>query len=97
MFHILQTKHSRANDSIEEFGYNVDVLHMNDTAKFPGIGAASQTVMFQPLCGLFQQTKNLPLRYAPLEIELELANVLEPIIDLEAPFTVANTSMLWII
>ncbi len=25
MFHILQTKHNRANDMIEEFGYNDDI------------------------------------------------------------------------
>ena len=52
--------------------------------------------MFQPLCGLFQQTKYLPLRYAPLEIELELADVADPIVsDFTAAFTDANTSFLW--
>jgi hypothetical protein len=80
---------------IEEFGYNADIGYLNTEAKLPGIGAVSQTVMFQPLCGLFQQTKYLPLRYAPLEIELELADVLDPIINLEAPFLAANTSLLW--
>ena len=69
MFHILQTKHSRANDMIEEFGYNDDISKLDTVAKLPGIGATSQTIMFQPLCGLFQQTKYLPLRYAPLEIQ----------------------------
>jgi hypothetical protein len=95
MFHTLQTPHSRANDMVEEFGYNVDIAFLNTVAKFPGIGQASQTVMFQPLCGIFQQTKYLPLRYAPLEIELELADVLDPIINLDAVFTAANTSQLW--
>ena len=60
--------------------------------------------MFQPLCGLFQQTKYLPLRYAPLEIELELADVLDPIVsvfsddnDATNPslFKAINTSVLW--
>ena len=94
MFHILQTRHSRSNDMIEEFGYNYDIEDMNTVDLFPGI-QNSQTVMFQPLCGLFQQTKYLPLRYAPLEIELELADVLDPIINLETPFLAANTSQLW--
>jgi len=95
MFHTLQTPHSRANDMVEEFGYNVDIAFLNSVAKFPGIGQVSQTVMFQPLCGIFQQTKYLPLRYAPLEIELELADVLDPIINLDATFTASNTSQLW--
>ena len=94
MFHILQTAHSRSNDSIEEFGYNYDIRFLSDVAKLPGI-ETSQTVMFQPLCGLFQQTKYLPLRYAPLEIELELADVLDPLINLDATFLAANTSQLW--
>jgi hypothetical protein len=67
---------------------------MNTVDLFPGI-QNSQTVMFQPLCGLFQQTKYLPLRYAPLEIELELADVLDPLINLETPFLAGNTSQLW--
>jgi len=94
MFHCLQTRHSRNNDAIEEFGYNYDIEDMTTVDLFPGI-QNSQTVMFQPLCGLFQQTKYLPLRYAPLEIELELADVLDPIINLETPFLAANTSQLW--
>ncbi len=103
MFHILQTKHSRANDMIEEFGYNADIWNLGTVAQLPGIGTASQTVMFQPLCGLFQQTKYLPLRYAPLEIELELADVLDPIISDfvvadaadATKFNADNTSLLW--
>ena len=30
--------------------------------------------MFKPLCGLFNQSKYLPLRYMPIELELELAD-----------------------
>ena len=58
--------------------------------------------MFQLLSGIFQQTKYLPLRYAPLEIELELADVLDPIVSVfkdEANpgdvFKESNTSTLW--
>ena len=104
MFHILQTKHSRGNDMIEEFGYNADIWNLSTPALLPGISTtASQTVMFQPLCGLFQQTKYLPLRYAPLEIELELADVLDPIVSEfvladandASKFNPDNTSLLW--
>ena len=103
LFHILQTRQSRANDMIEEFGYNYDIWALDNTVKLPGI-QTSQTVMFQPLCGIFQQTKYLPLRYAPLEIELELADVLDPIVSegfaLEADpdatkFKASNTSLAW--
>ncbi len=68
MFHILQTKNSRANDMIEEFGYDDDISKLSTEALLPGIGSTSQTVMFQPLCGIFQQSKYLPLRYAPLDL-----------------------------
>ena len=96
MFHILQTRQSRGNDMIEEFGYNQEIAELNTVALLPGIGQTSQTVMFQPLCGLFQQTKYLPLRYAPLEIELELADVNDPIVsDFAGAFLEANTSVLW--
>ncbi len=103
MFDILQTKHSRANDMTEEFGYNDAISKLSTTQSLPGIGANSQKVMFQPLCGLFQQTKYWPLRYAPLEIELELADVLDPCVSelaLESStdvgvFKESNTSQLW--
>ncbi len=58
--------------------------------------------MFQPPCGIFQQMKYLPLRYGPLGIELELADVLDPILSdfilADAvdtiKFIAANTSIL---
>jgi hypothetical protein len=36
--------------------------------------------MFKPLCGIFNQTQYLPLRYMPIELELELADNDAPII-----------------
>jgi hypothetical protein len=96
MFHVLQSKNSRANDVIEEFGYKDDISELITRALLPGIGANSQTVLFQPLCGIFQQTKYLPLRYAPLEIDLELADASDPIVSgFTAEFTEATTSVLW--
>ena len=39
------------------------------------------TVGFNPLCGLFSQFKYIPLKYAPITLELELVNsITEPII-----------------
>ena len=40
------------------------------------------TVLFKPLSGILNQNKLLPLRYAPITIELELVDdALEPIIS----------------
>ena len=74
------------------------------TATNPGIVQGGfQTVMFQPLSGILQQTKYLPLRYAPLEIELELADAADPVVTLFAletdttplVFKASNTTTLW--
>jgi hypothetical protein len=52
--------------------------------------------MFKPLCGLFNQTKYLPLRYMPIELELELADNDAPIItDFNTLYTAENTSKTW--
>jgi len=96
MFHLLQTPASRLNDSIEGFGYNDALVNLDTTTSLPGFNSY-QTVMFKPLCGILQQTKYLPLRYCPLEFELELAGADEPIVTpgSSAAFTTANTSGLW--
>jgi hypothetical protein len=52
--------------------------------------------MFKPLCGLFNQAKHLPLRYCPIEIELEVADNDEPIVTkVGTVFTAATTSNVW--
>ena len=98
LFHILQSNHSRLNDGGEEFGYNYDISSLSTPDLLPGI-ATSQTVMFKPLCGIFAQTKYLPLRFCPIEIELELADVDEPIIigstSSTDVFTETNTAAKW--
>jgi len=92
MFNILQTEGARANDGAEGFGGDRDIKDLGSTALLPGVDTF-QTVCFKPLCGLFMQTKYIPLRYCPLEIELELADVTEPIVSPAiAPFTDGNTS-----
>ena len=106
LFHLPQSPASRKNDMIEGFGHNIPISQMNTTIKFQGI-SDKQSVMFKPLCGLFHQTKYIPLRYCPIEIELELADTLDPIVTAGSPvlsdagvasstiFTTANTSQLW--
>ena len=90
------SRDSRLNDAIEGFGLQTDIEKLNDPLKLHGINHY-QTVMFKPLCGIFQQTKYLPLRYCPLEIELELTDQYEPIIKplASTQFTPTNTSELW--
>jgi hypothetical protein len=95
MFNILQTVGARANDRAEGFGNNADINKLDSVALLPGIDSF-QTVCFKPLCGLLMQSKYIPLRYCPIEIELELADVTEPIIyGTYGGFTAANTSYNW--
>ena len=97
----MQSSNSRLNDTAEGFGYPVRIDSLNTTAAHPGI-TYFQIVMLQPLSGIFQQTKYLPLRYAHLEIELELADQTDPVASkLEAEavqgdvFKASNTATLW--
>ena len=95
MFSILQTPHARSNERAEGFGGNVDIKHLNTEGLLPGI-TNFQTVCFKPLCGIFMQSKYLPLRYAPIEIELSLSDATEPIVSEQlGNFTTANTSYLY--
>ena len=103
LFHILQSPQSRLNDDAEAFGYGDDITKLHDQNLLPGI-ENKQTVMFKPLSGLLSQTKYLPLRYTPLEIELELADPEDPIVvggtvnfdgGNNTEFTTVNTSAKW--
>jgi len=66
---------------------------------FPGIApGASQNVCFKPLCGLFNQSKFIPLMWCPLTLELEIVSnasgcVVEPIVG--GAFNTTNTSINW--
>ena len=92
---------SRDNDAAEAFGFihNKHVTYKNTT--FPGIkpGQGLQ-VLFKPLSGLLNQNKMMPLRYAPITIELELVdNAEEPIWSNNIAGTdaivAANNSLVW--
>ena len=70
---------NRVNTKVEGFGNNWEKDKLASPEKLPGI-KKSQTMCFKPLCGILMQTKFIPLRYCPLEIELELADMDDPII-----------------
>ena len=79
----------RLNEGCEGFGYTDDAEGLTNPGALPGIWGGNgtitfsknQTVSFKSLCGIFQQTKYIPLRYCPIEIELELADNDEPIVS----------------
>ena len=103
MFSCLSSSDSVTNIDAEGFGQrwnreaDYNVPYNADT--YRGIyGGQSQTVLFKPLSGLLNQSKYLPIRYAPLTIELEIvSNSNDPIIsDLTGTvFTGENTSVAW--
>jgi hypothetical protein len=97
MFNIFENAETRLNDMCEGFGSFDDIKELEEIGELPGIKSGSyQTVMFKPLCGIFNQTKYLPLRYMPIEIELELADNDAPIItNFNALYTALNTSVSW--
>ena len=69
MFKIFENPQTRLNYMCEGFGYFDDVLYLDEIGDIPGIKPGMyQTVMFKPLCGLFNQSKYLPLRYMPIEL-----------------------------
>ena len=95
MFDILATPQARKNAQAEGFGYDRPVDELNTLALLPGI-ARFQTVCFKPLAGILQQAKYIPLRYCPLELELELNDTDQPIINsIYEPFNNTNTSDFW--
>ena len=98
------------NLDIEGFGHRWDDhaqkhVHSWNTFTMPGILVGKkQTVMFKPMLGLINQSKLLPVKYAPIVIELELCNSnLDPIItagkknapSTTAIFTTDNTGSNW--
>jgi hypothetical protein len=79
MMHLLIAKESRENDSAEAFGVLADAQNWSNEQLSANIlkGIAkgdSMTVMFKPLSGILSQNKMIPIRYAPLVLELELVS-----------------------
>ena len=68
LFHMMKPSEKRSNDSIEGFGDWSDSVS-------DGIDAGkTRTIGFTPMSGLFSQGKYLPIRYASIQIELELVS-----------------------
>jgi hypothetical protein len=72
MLHVLTSKQNRSNDDVEGFGYRWDDEDCYPKSGFItrgpsgllGIaGGNSKTVTFKPLCGLFNQSKYIPLMW----------------------------------
>ena len=68
----------RSTDRAEDYGKS-------------GLVGVSRRVLFQPMFGFFSQDKLLPLRYCPIQIELEsVSSFMDAIIKRDV-----NTSDLW--
>ncbi len=77
MMQFFVAKDSKDNDAAEAFGKYYDKHDDADdtTIDFPGIcGGQGVQVLFKPSSGLLNQNKMLPIRYAPITIELELVD-----------------------
>ena len=75
MFRILEAEDTNKNNDAEAFGQRVDKYTTFDTEKIAGIKPnQTQTVLFKPCSGLFNQPKMLPIRYMPITIELEIVH-----------------------
>ena len=99
MFDILSSPQARLMAKAEGFGDNTPVQELVSPMALPGVRRL-QTVCFKPLCGLLMQTKFIPLRYCPIEIELELADNDDPIMTewyglATGDPTAARTSTQW--
>ena len=56
------------NDSIEGFGGT------SPTELWRLTPHTTRSAMFKPFCGIFNQDKYLPIRYAPIQLELEVVS-----------------------
>ena len=68
MFHLMKPSEKRKNDGIEGFG------DWDDTVTDTIDNGKTRTIGFTPMSGLFSQGKYLPIRYAPIQVELELVS-----------------------
>ena len=68
LFHMMMPDEKARNDLIEGFG--------GTSPTEPGRLAphTTRSAMFTPFCGIFNQDKYLPIRYAPIQLELEVVS-----------------------
>lgn len=110
LFSSLQNENVRDNDDIQGFGYRWDsstalnAVEGSQDDLLPQISAGkSKVVNFRPFCGLFNQSKFLPLKYMGyLILEFELCDTNDAVITpatysgaYATVFTTANCSKEW--
>jgi hypothetical protein len=98
MMSILTSPDSRGNQAAEAIGIHWDTEGGGYTTAQGIPGGTALTVLFKPLSGLLNQNKMLPIRYAPITIELELVDtVTDPIIVTQGTgtFAAATNSQDW--
>ena len=106
MFKLLKAEDTNVNDEAEAFGQKIDKYTVFNTETIAGIKPTqTQTVLFKPCSGLFNQPKMLPIRYMPITIELEIVHDnTEPVVSNSSPGTdgfditnnvTGNTSTSW--
>ena len=101
MFGILSTPKTTACTKEQHFRSNTDLRSIPNPNTIPE-HSRQMTVCFKPRSGLLIQSKYTPLRYCPLEIELELADLDDPVISNEfnlppdiAAALIASMSVSW--
>jgi hypothetical protein len=94
MMSILTSPDSRGNQSAENLGIHWDTGSGTYTGASAIPGATALTYLFKPLRGLLNQNKMLPIRYAPITLELELVDsAKDPILPVQGTGTfVANVT-----
>ena len=87
MFKLLKAEDTNVNDEAEAFGQKIDKYTVFNTETIAGIKPTqTQTVLFKPCSGLFNQPKMLPIRYMPITIELEIVHDnTEPVVSNSSP------------
>ena len=78
MMHMLSTNNNSDNDDVEGFCYrwdSKDNYTTQDLAHLPGIPSGlPANVCRQPLLGLFNQSRLIPLMRCPLTLEFEIVS-----------------------
>ena len=77
-----EEQHSIAGEGFCNFDYKHATEQQNDSRSTyrledddkSGLVGVSRRVLFKPVSGLFNQDQLMPLRYCPIQIELELVN-----------------------
>ena len=81
-FHMMKPSEKRENDAIEGFG---------DNALAPLPVRVEKVVCVTPMSGLLSRERYLPIRYCPLQVELEMVSTAGDAFAPAAPAVAADT------